>query len=213
MGYTTDFSGGFKFSKPLTAEQKTYLVHFNETRRMRRDVHILSRGRFDEFKDSVREAVGLPIGNEGMFYVGSHSKGFRGQERDASVIDYNEPPMSVSNNMIEDFNEYWKENDKRREEGISQPGLWCGWVRNEEGTELIWDGGEKFSYYIQWLEWLIKNIFDKWDIKLNGLMFWKGEGNNDNGGITVMDSVVTVNTYTDEEFSTFSPFEPREVYE
>jgi hypothetical protein len=74
----------------------------------------------------------------------------------------------------------------------TQPGLYCQWVPNEDGTELQWDGGEKFYHYVEWLEYYIKNFFNRWDIKLNGKVEFWGERGGDHGFIIVNDNVVSV---------------------
>ncbi len=62
MGYTTSFDGDVTLDKPLTKEQIIYLQKFNETRRV-------------EIKDGsdmpcpIREAAGLPLGEQGKFNV------------------------------------------------------------------------------------------------------------------------------------------------
>lgn len=79
MGYTTWFDGSFELDRPLTPEHLEYLNDFAATRRMKRD----------EFKtvnnpDPVREAVGLPVGEDGCYYVGG--------KESSDVKDYNKPP-------------------------------------------------------------------------------------------------------------------------
>ena len=64
-GYSTNFTGQFDLDKPLNAEQITYLKAFSQTRRMKRDAE---KARL--LCDPVREAVGLPIGKYGEFFVG-----------------------------------------------------------------------------------------------------------------------------------------------
>lgn len=39
-----------------------------------------------------------------------------------------------------------------------QPGLWCQWIPNEDGTELEWDGGEKFYESEAWMRYLIEHF-------------------------------------------------------
>lgn len=78
MGYSTDFTGRFDLDRPLTPEHAAYLRKFAETRRMKRDPAKLP-------PDPTRDAVGLPVGPEGAYFVG-------GQEDDASVVDHNNPP-------------------------------------------------------------------------------------------------------------------------
>lgn len=39
-----------------------------------------------------------------------------------------------------------------------QPGLWCQWEVTDDGTEIQWDGGEKFYYAPEWMEYLVKKL-------------------------------------------------------
>jgi hypothetical protein len=71
MGYTTNFFGRFKLNKPLDPALHVYLVKFNETRRMARN-------------------LGPEYGVEGEFFV--DGAGFLGQDCDSSVINENKPP-------------------------------------------------------------------------------------------------------------------------
>jgi hypothetical protein len=71
-----------------------------------------------------------------------------------------------------------------------QPGLWCQWVPNENGTEIEWDGAEKFYRYTEWLEYLIEHFLKPWGYKLNGRVVWRSDSNNDSGVIYVKDNKV-----------------------
>lgn len=71
MGYSTDFYGAFCLNKKLDHETHEFLVKFNETRRMKRN-------------------VSAEHGFEGEFYV--DGKGFMGQDEEKNIIDYNQPP-------------------------------------------------------------------------------------------------------------------------
>jgi len=115
--------------------------------------------------DPVREAVGLPLGKDCEFFVGG--EGYAGQGHDASIINYNGTPST-------------------------QPSLWCGWVPNEEGTAIIWDGGEKFYEYIDWIEYLIKNFIKPWGYSLSGEIEWQGEERNDLGKIQISNNSVKI---------------------
>jgi len=45
--------------------------------------------------------------------------------------------------------------------GLSEvPGCWCHWIleNQQHATILMWDGGEKFYYYVQWLQYVIDFI-------------------------------------------------------
>lgn len=157
MGYTTDFQGSFCLDKPLTEEHCDYLSQFARTRRMKRDPKIA-----EGFKDPLREKVGLPIGNDGEYFVGVD--GSHGQDNDKSVLNYNNPP-----------------------EG--QPGLWCQWVPNID--EIIWDGTEKFYNYVEWIEYIIDHFLKPWGYLVNGEVEWEGEESGDLGIIIVTDNEVS----------------------
>lgn len=159
MGYTTDFHGEFALDKPLTPAHKAYLEAFAETRRMKRDA-----AKTATLPDPVREAVGLPVGVDGEFFVGS-GEDF-GQDRTPDVVDYNGPPST-------------------------QPGLWCQWAPTDDDAEIAWDGSEKFYYYVQWLEYLIEKLLEPWGYVLNGEVTWQGEEDEDRGMICVVDNDVS----------------------
>lgn len=148
MGYTTTFEGQFKLNTPLTPAQCEYLRKFATTRRVGRDVTKLP-------PDPVREAVGLPVGVEGEFFVGGD--GAYGQDNDESVLDYNTAPAE-------------------------QPGLWCQWTPSKDGTAIVWDEGEKFYCYVEWLEYLIVNMLIPWGHVINGNVTYQGES----AGIVVL---------------------------
>lgn len=159
MGYQTTFTGKFKLDQTLSDEHREYLALFSQTRRMQRDASIANR-----FPDPVRLAVGLPIGEEGEYFVGA--TGFAGQDRDESILDYNQEPKS-------------------------QPGLWCKWEPDKKGKSIQWNGAEKFYHYQQWLEYLIQHFLAPWSYELNGAVKWKGEDPSDRGVLLVKNNVVS----------------------
>ena len=189
MGYTTDFQGQLNFDRVLTNEEVNYIKKFNDSRRMKRDVSKL----YDIYKGEGGNPF-LPkeqtYGNEGEYFVGG--TGHAGQDRDDSIIDYNESPGSVLKSNDEDFGTYWSRHTKQIQDGLCQPGLWCQWTTDENGTHLMWDGGEKFYNYVEWLKYIINHFFEKWGVKLNGEVYWKGEDGEDMGKIVVKDNWVTV---------------------
>lgn len=146
MGYTTNFYGKFTFDKTLDKKMHQYLKSLAETRRMSRDVP-------------------SKYGVEGEFYI--EGEGFRGQEKDKSIIDYNSPPKT-------------------------QPSLWLQWEPTSDGKSLEWNGAEKFYAYVEWLKYIQEqiltstkknaHIFTK-AYKLNGVVTWKGESSDDVGFI------------------------------
>jgi hypothetical protein len=156
MGYTTDFTGRFDLDKPLELKHIQYLDQFASTRRMQRRSHIA-----EKYTDPLRHAVGLPIGEEGEYYVGAERYSC---DSDQSVIDHNKPP-------------------------VNQPGLWCNWVPTEDGLHIEWNGGEKFYHYIEWLKYLIEHFLKPWGYSLSGTVKYQGEDPDDKGVLIFADNI------------------------
>jgi len=116
--------------------------------------------------DTRRMARNLPpeYGVEGEFYI--DGEGFKGQDDGSTVIDHNRPPKT-------------------------QPGLWCQWRPTVKGDAIEWDGGEKFYYYVEWIQYIIDKVLKPKGYVLNGEMDWHGEDRSDNGTIIIKDNVVT----------------------
>ena len=184
MGYTTDFVGQFKLDKPLEPNHKAYLEKFAETRRMKRNAELTNKR-----EDAIREAVGLPVGEDGCYFVGED--GSWGQKNSGDIIDYNKPPGQIVCEDIKKFNQYWDENQRLIKDGKCQPSLWCQWIPNDDGTAIVWDGAEKFYYYIEWIKYLIEHFLSKWGYVLNGEVQWQGE-DDDSGIIKIVDNEVTI---------------------
>jgi hypothetical protein len=119
--------------------------------------------KFSETRRMARN-VGPEYGIEGEFYV--DGTGWAGQDSDKNVINYNKPPST-------------------------QPGLWCQWVPTDDGSELVWDGSEKFYNYVEWLQYLIDKILAPRGYTLNGECQWFGEERDDVGVIIVKNNKVT----------------------
>ncbi len=85
----------------------------------------------------------------------------------------------------------------------SQPGLWCQWIASEDGTEIEWDGGEKFYDADDWMIYLIEHFIGanpKAQSELpfftghtcNGNIFASGEESDDHWMMEIKDNVLTV---------------------
>jgi len=113
---------------------------------------------------------------QGPYYV--DRGGFAGQEDGPDVIDYNQPPKG-------------------------QPSLWCQWMPSEDGTAIVWDGGEKFYYAPEWMKYLIEHFVGDAPLakaalpflqrhKLNGEIKAQGEDADDQWLLIVEDNKVSV---------------------
>jgi hypothetical protein len=153
MGYTTEFVGYFQLERPLFDYQTLYLLDFARTRRVKRSPTILAT-----IPDAGRDAVGLPLGEEGGYFINeSHPQAA------LSIIDENRPPKG-------------------------QPGLYCQWQPTSDGRGVEWNGHEKFYRYVEWLQYLIVHFFIPWGYQLNGTVTWLGENPSDKGQIVVMNN-------------------------
>ncbi len=139
MGYTTEFKGRFNLNRTLDPQDWVFLNRLSESRR-------------------VARTTDPKFGVEGEFYVEG--------EDDATIIDYNRPPMP-------------------------QPGLWCNWVPTEDGTGIEWNGAEKFYAYVEWLQYIVKNFLAPKGYVLSGTVEFQGEGIGDHGFIVAKANVVT----------------------
>jgi hypothetical protein len=126
--------------------------------------------------DPVRLAVGLPVGEEGGYFVGA--VGYRGNEdapgwlikrsqEAVDLVDYNYPPAG-------------------------QPNVWCQWVPTEDRGGIEWDQGEKFSNYTGWLMYLIAHFLKPWGYVLSGTVEYRGRRADDFGRIVVKNNDVFV---------------------
>ena len=115
--------------------------------------------------------MNFPLGEEGEFFTGAD--GYAGQEESQCVKSFNSPPAK-------------------------QPGLWCQWHINDDGC-LAWNEFEKFSHYIEWLDYMIENFFKTWGYTLNGVVYWRGESFSDCGRIEIKDNVIHVKKLDEEQ--------------
>ena len=73
-----------------------------------------------------------------------------------------------------------------------QPSLWCQWVPNDDGTKIVWDEGEKFYHYVEWLVYYIDHFLAPRNYILNGEVKWQGEEQNDTAIIRINNNSITI---------------------
>jgi len=158
-----DFKGTFKLDRPLELSHLKYLAQFSKVRHMVRDAKI-TEARTD---DSFRLAVGLPVGEQGEFFVGETGN-YRTMIIDPLVVDHNLPPKT-------------------------QPSLWCQWKPHTNGREIIQNKMEKFHHPIEWIEYIIDNFFKPWGYILNGKSIFHTQ--YERGTIIIKNNVVKIENY------------------
>jgi hypothetical protein len=121
----------------------------------------------------MKRNVEEAFGIEGEFYV--FGTGEYGQGQEDNIIEFNQEPST-------------------------QPSLWCQWIPSEDGTAIEWDGNEKFYGYNDWLFYIINKILAPNGYTLNGVVTWQGEETGDVGKIVVVDNVITIRPWDEEEY-------------
>lgn len=98
---------------------------------------------------------------------------FHDRQNCLGVIDSNQPPST-------------------------QPSLWCHWTVGDDNQSIIWDGGEKFYHYFEWLQYIVKNFIKPWGYILSGKVKYNGEDYRDTGKIIIKNNEVSI---VHDEFS------------
>lgn len=79
----------------------------------------------------------------------------------------------------------------------------CGWIYDEINQSLVWDEGEKFNEYIEWIQYLVEQILMPRGYIVNGGVEWQGEERDDQGRILIEDNNIRIQkaviTYVDED--------------
>lgn len=71
------------------------------------------------------------------------------------------------------------------------PSLWSPWEINEYGDHL-YIRETKSQEYVEWLKFIIKNVYEPFDVAVNGVVYWRGESDDDFGRISVSNNKVSV---------------------
>jgi len=86
------------------------------------------------------------------------------------------PPLSKS--AIEKLD---KLSVERHDLKSGMPGYYCNWVVGSDGSILEWNEGEKFYNYVEWLEYICKEIINPIGSFLIGTILYKGDEIDDMG--------------------------------
>jgi len=88
--------------------------------------------------------------------------------------------------LMEQINHFSSE----RHDDPMYPGIWCQWVVKIYAGKpcLEWDGTEKFTDYVEWLQYVIDNFIRP--ARLDGRVTYQGERYNDSGVIVVKNNII-----------------------
>lgn len=171
MGYNTEFKGHFSLHRFLRPEHKAYLQRFAEIRHLELDEEKLKR-----YLDPLREAVGLPIGKNGMYFTGLIDPDGTG---DDLLLGYSFPDDRMDTLSILPI----------QTEEIWAPSTFCQWIPTEDGRGLQ-VGGDKFYGYVKWLHFLQEHFLLPWGYELSGEVSYEGE-QGEHGRIIVAHGEIT----------------------
>jgi hypothetical protein len=224
MGYTTYFYGEFILSRPLTAIELYFLKTFNRMRHTKLHLDklksnwILDKLNLAPTKENEGQYYILappePILRTSSDYflfdnpsqtiittlLCIKNRLYRNIDKAIffKILSYALEDRFLENRLIPTEFDFDKTLSKQQNNPPGdQPGLYCGWMPNENGTAIIWDEAEKFYEYVNWMHYLIDHFFIPWGITLNGEMDFFGEDKDDRGNITIVDNVIDIN-YSDD---------------
>jgi len=106
-------------------------------------------------------------------------------------FDLDRPLTEEHRAILEDFHEEEHMYEDGRRGGPGMPdGFYCQWEPTEDGAGLEWDGGEKFYFFPEWLEYLVAHYIKPWGYVLNGSVEWESIFDPEHGTLVVRDNCV-----------------------
>ncbi|GHO65561.1 hypothetical protein KSC_044530 [Ktedonobacter sp. SOSP1-52] len=171
MGYHTELQGHFSLNRFLRPEHKAYLRRFSEI------LHLeLDEEKLKGYPDPLREAVGLPIGKNGMYFTG--------------LID----PDDIGDDLLLAYSYHSDRMNTLSTLGIQTeeactPSNFCQWAPTHDGRGIQAEG-EKFYWYIKWLHFLQEHFLHPWGYELSGEVSYEGE-QGEHGRIIVAHGEIT----------------------
>ena len=171
MSYSTRFQGRFVLDRPLRPEHREYLAAFALTRRVRRDSGVTAAR-----PDPVRSRAGLPVGDEGGYFVGAG--GMLGQEGGGALFDPGGRPAQELG--VLDFNA----------PPDGQPHLWCCWQPTDDGASIHCPEPGSHYEYASWLRYLARHFLTRWGHTASGKVLYEGADASDRGELELSGDVV-----------------------
>ena len=135
------FQGAFQLSPALSAAQITYVQAFLSVQHGFWPLQYVQQQ-----PDALREAVGLPLGEDAAFFVGHSSNGLKG--RNPFIDKHNMSPAGPG--------------------GQPHCGS-CPWQLSDDGTQILPDKKILAAMPLKWLGWLVTKLFSHWNIDIRGV--------------------------------------------
>lgn len=92
------------------------------------------------------------------------------------------------------------------------PGGYLQWVPSTDLRHVVWDEGEKFYNYTEWMRWVVARLSEI-GVECNGTLLWSGEDAGDVGRIVVADGAVTEERFDKSAGSPHAPMTLRRLGE
>lgn len=134
------FQGAFQLTPALSAIQIAYLQAFLSVQHSFWPLQYVQQQ-----LDVVREAIGLPLGEDAVFFVGHHTNGLNGRN-----------PFIDKHNMT-----------SPGPGGQPHCGN-CPWQVSDDGTQLLPDMKKLAAMPLKWLGWLVTSLLLPWNIDIRG---------------------------------------------
>lgn len=134
------YPNSFELDQTLAPLHLAYLRIFTRMRHVRWWENVLTT-----LPDPLREAVGLPIGPDGSYYVGGVDRQllYYFASDDPAIQDYNWPPKQ-------------------------KPSLHCPWEPTSDGQAIHCHYADRFYDATEWITYLIDHFFISWGYVLTG---------------------------------------------
>lgn len=168
MGYETLLRGSFTITSSLQPAHLAYLETFCKQRHPKRDAALTAT-----LPDPLREAVGLPVGEDGAYFVNGQDEEEQWPRRKGSILNFYGPSLEV-------------------------PALFCAWQPSQDGTTLVpaKPGWARVEEPVEWLGYLIAHFLQPWSYQLTGQGEWFGDDREDTGRIAIDGNSLTREQYT-----------------
>lgn len=160
MRYPIQFDSHLTLDRPLLPQHLAYLKQFVQRRRI-----VLSVEYIQAIPDPLRDAVGLPLGEEGAYFVGLDFD--KERPRNPIALNVNRPPHG-------------------------QPSLYCAWRFDLAGMSLNYSDSYNLYLCYVWLQYLLEHFLLPWGYRLHGEIYWQGAETADHGKITAYGNTLDI---------------------